>query len=92
LTSIGDAAFAYRIESNINDISSLNLNNVIDVGPSAFMRNTFIEVDFGDAISNIGDYAFAYSKYKYDIDIPDTLCSIGENAFYKNVILNPTAV
>lgn len=42
------------------------------IGPSAFMRNHFRNISIPDKckLSSIGDYAFAYPKYKFSIKIP----------------------
>jgi hypothetical protein len=56
---------------------------------SAFMFNKLKSVEFGDKIQTISSYAFAYPKYKFDVNIPASIRHIGENAFYKNIILNP---
>lgn len=92
ISSINKAAFAYRNGySDYHKISSLYLNNsnIESIGPSAFMNNAFRKVMFGENLTSIDTYAFAKSTYKYDIDIPSSVVSIGLNAFKNNVILNP---
>jgi hypothetical protein len=59
---------------------------------SAFMHNKFRSIKFGNRIKTISSYAFAYPKYKCNIHIPRSIRHIGENAFYKNIILNPQNV
>ena len=110
LKIIDDAAFAYRRESYIDQISGLSneidetiidqaydtinpldldTSNVQTIGMSAFMHNKFRNVKFGNRLNTISSYAFANPKYKFDIHIPHNVKHIGENAFYKNIILNP---
>jgi hypothetical protein len=63
-----------------------------EIGPSAFMHNNLREVTFPQALLSIDAYAFAYPKNKFTISIGSSIQHIGENAFYKNVILNPNNV
>ena len=53
------------------------------------MHNHFRTIEFGDSLSTIGDYAFAWPKYKIGLHILSSIQSIGKNAFKDNVILNP---
>ena len=92
IKTINAAAFAYRTGySDYHKISALDLQNssIESIGPSAFMNNAFKRVKFGDSLTAIAPYAFARSTYKYDIDIPASVLSIGYFAFRNNVILNP---
>lgn len=92
IKSINTAAFAYRTGySEYHKISALDLQNssIETIGPSAFMSNAFKKVTFGDNLTAIAPYAFARSTYKYDIDIPASVLSIGYFAFRNNIILNP---
>ena len=103
LLSVGSAAFGYAEDAWTQDISSLELTadapvylngkNVEDIGPSAFIYSHLREIRFNkQGLSSIGDYAFAYPKYKCTIQIPKSIKKIGTNAFKKNVILNPEKV
>ena len=56
------------------------------------MHNNLREVTFPQALLSIDAYAFAYPKNKFTISIGSSIQHIGENAFYKNVILNPNNV
>lgn len=101
LSVIGDAAFGYHKEAYTQELSAMDLTpvdgslrNVTQIGLSAFIRNRFKSIKFNKsgALTSIGDYAFAYPRYKCDLYLPKTITSIGENAFKGNIILNPDAV
>lgn len=103
LATVGAAAFGYAEDAWTQDISSLELTadapvflngrNVEDIGPSAFICSRLREIRFNkQGLTSIGDYAFAYPKYKCTMQIPKSIKSIGANAFKKNVILNPEKV
>lgn len=98
LTSIGAAAFGYSIEAWTQTVKVLSIDppintldaNVEYIGPSAFIRHVFKDINLGqNKLKFLGEYAFAYPKNKYTLFIPETIESIGENAFKKNIILNP---
>jgi hypothetical protein len=56
------------------------------------MHNNLREVTFPQSLLSIDAYAFAYPKNKFAISIGSSIQHIGENAFYKNVILNPNNI
>lgn len=98
LLSVGAASFAYRQEAWTQEdllCAEQEIENVQTgarlryIGPSAFMNSSFRNIKFGSGLSIIGDYAFAYPKHKFDINIIGDIQSIGENAFKGNIILNP---
>lgn len=95
LLSIGAAAFAYRPEAWTQNLITVDVGDVsLDpkltyIGPSAFMCNAFSHIKFNSRLKTIGDYAFAYPKKKFDINLSANISSIGENAFKGNIILNP---
>lgn len=98
LTSIGEGAFAYnkyaytqQLSSLKQDAHSLTAYSIKEIGPSAFMYNRFKSIELGNALSSIGDSAFAFPKYKFDIHLPSAISAggLGHNAFKKNIILNP---
>ena len=108
LLSIGDAAFAYRNVSWTQQLSALGqvseevgsvqMHHVKHIGVSAFINNTFKDVELGTDLTSIGDYAFAYPKYRFKIKVPGSILAngtsqtVGDNAFKENVILNPNNI
>ena len=96
--SIMDSAFAYNRYTYTQDITEfwldkINVHNAEYIGPSAFIYNHLKSLKFNsNQILSIEDYAFAYPKYKFDIDVPGSIEHVGQRAFYKNKILNPEAL
>ena len=96
--SIMDSAFAYNRYTYTQDITEfwldrINVRNAEYIGPSAFIYNHLKSLKFNsNNILSIEDYAFAYPKYKFDIDVPGSIEHVGQRAFYKNKILNPEAL
>lgn len=80
---IGDYAFA------CDNLTSLNLKKVIQIGDSAFSNVTTLtgEITFPDTLESIGKNAFYYDTAITAIDTGDSLQSIGEQAFYQNTAL-----
>lgn len=93
--SVMDNAFGYSKYSYTQDVQSFHINvnagNTKYLGLSSFIYNHIKQLTLNSKLETIDDYAFAYPKYKFDINIPRSVQKIGKNAFYKNVILNPNA-
>lgn len=68
----------------LDEVESLTLPNTINtINAYAFFGNTFIkEVEVGGQVSEIGNFAFAFSKIeKIKFDLDGSLTQIGEGAF-----------
>jgi hypothetical protein len=58
-------------------------DGVIEIAKNAFYRNTSVtEIIFNDGLEKIGEYAFAYSGIKGNLNIPGSVTTIGSYAFY----------
>ena len=58
--------------------------------PNYFINNSYLtklDASYADSLTNIGDYAFASLSYLTKIELPDTIETIGENAFYNNKLM-----
>lgn len=98
VTSIGKYAFQSAEINNLvlDDIDSIGLNafnnaeitqltfgnNMRSVGEKAFNGATITQIDFGDGLTDIGDSAFYACKILSTFELPSSLSSIGEQAFY----------
>lgn len=76
LKSIGDYAFRGCSFSKI----SLP-RNLIEIGSFAFSHNKLNIIQLPDNLGSIGEYAFAYNPEISDVVIPQSVTSIGKNAF-----------
>lgn len=95
LKHIGVAAFAYDRLSwtqKIHSFSQQNDNGLLDIAPSAFTYSYLREVELPESLSVISSYAFAYPKYQFPLHIKSKIAHIGTNAFYQNVIVNPSNI
>ena len=77
---IGDYAFGY------DNLTSLNLKKVTQIGNSAFYNNKQLagELKLPDTLESIGDAAFSGDTAITAIDTGDSVTTIGEDAFYSN--------
>ena len=81
VTSFGGYAFAYsgctgKLTINCDIPSSKSYN-------TPFRGLEFTEVEIGDSVTSIGDYAFYQCTSLTSITIPDSVTDIGEATFYK---------
>lgn len=67
----------------LSHMSSIRLpDTIVEIGKCAFMDCYGLrEVSFGNGLTIIGDYAFAYSQGIEKISIPDSTLTIGDYAF-----------
>ena len=76
VTYIGNGAFENA------KVQALSLPNVAQVGDSAFYNSAISEFAFGGALTEIGDYAFAYSALRsFTYPLVTALEEIGDYAF-----------
>lgn len=54
-----------------------------DSRPWFKVMETVENVVIGEGVTNVGDYAFSYSKYIKEVKFPESLTKIGKFAFYK---------
>ncbi len=77
ITEVGSSAF------NATGLTSVDLNNVIQIGGSAFANNKLTSITFPNSVASIGGDAFR-SNQLTSLTIPDTITSIGGGAFRNN--------
>ena len=76
ITQIGNGAFENA------KVQSLSLPMVTKVGDSAFYNSALSEFAFGNALTEIGNYAFAYSALRsFSYSTSTSLAEIGDYAF-----------
>ncbi|MDD3305268.1 MAG: leucine-rich repeat domain-containing protein, partial [Bacilli bacterium] len=77
ITEMGSSAF------NATGLTSVDLNNVIQIGGSAFAYNNLTSISFPNSVASIGGDAFRNNQLT-SLTIPDTITSIGGGAFRNN--------
>ncbi len=84
LETIGDFAFYYDYNLTADAEGVLALpDTLVEIGGRAFGNNAAIkEINFGNSLNNIGDYAFAGCNGIEKLAFPDSLETLGSNAFY----------
>ena len=88
VTSIGMFAF-----SGCNSLGgSLSLQNVTEIGHSAFRQTQFSTITLGDHLTTIGNYVFADNTALKEINIPANVSKIGIEAFYGCIALEKLAL
>lgn len=75
--TIEELAFAY------NELTSIDLSNVIYIKSSAFVENELNNVVFSSNLREIGAFAFKDNKLT-KVSIPDDVSVIGQSAFEEN--------
>lgn len=83
VTNIGEYAFIY-MESFNNKNGVLDLKSIKTLGEYAFFDNQRIkELKLGDGLTKIPTAAFSLCYYMENIEIPNSVKIIGDNAFRK---------
>lgn len=88
LTSLGSGAFFQEYSDEETDRSGGLEEIVLPAGLTKIEENTFRgcyalrSVDFLGKVTHIGDGAFCYTSSLREIDLPESVCSIGKQAFY----------
>lgn len=76
ITEIGNSAFAG------NKITKLSLSDTVKtIGQGAFANNKIVDLIIGSSVETIGIRAFADNPHLRYVEIPDSVSSIGDNAF-----------
>lgn len=85
VTSIGEKSF----EGNISFLKTILPKTLKKIGKNAFAQNDIEEIEIGDKVEIIDDYAFSGCKKLKNIQIgpSSVLRVIGKNAFYENEAL-----
>lgn len=78
VTAIGKNAFTNTA------LNSANLSSAISIGEKGFSGTQLKELTFGENLSSIGDYAFAYNYFLTEVNLPSSLTEIGVGVFYQN--------
>jgi len=96
LEKIGDGAFEYsgvtgsgRTDADGNPIFVMP-SKTQTIGNYAFAGSHIKEVSFNDGLQSIGDGAFSYNELDGSLVLPDSVTSVGANAFYGNQIKGVT--
>ncbi len=91
VVTIGDYAFSASKLTSVRLATTAAASSVVNLGVGAFAGSAIQSIDFANAnITDIPESAFAESKIK-SIALPDTVKSIGYQAFYKTPLESFTA-